>query len=455
MENLPLASGDNMIDDPRIKEAKRLILETLKDNQREINSVKPSKTDYKDLIESFNEIRGGSLYFPYLGEGIGKGPLVRLLDGSVKYDMISGIGPHFWGHSKSELILAAIDGAIEDIIIQGHLQQNEEALTLSRLLCKASGLDHCFLTTSGAMACENALKICFQHRFPASRVLAFEHCFMGRTLALSQVTDKPAYRDGLPPTLSVDYLPFYDSERPEESTKAAINKLKEHIHRYPKQHAVLCAELVQGEAGFYCGSSSFFKAISAVLKEEGILFFADEIQTFGRTEKLFAFQNYDIQDEVDIVSIGKLSLTCATLYRSFLKPRLGLLSQTFTSSSPILKASVWAVQDLISGGYYGKNGKLALLYNRFDSHFKSLKKRFPNLIEGPFGIGGMVAFTPFGGDAERVQKFVKKLFQAGVIAFTAGSNPTRVRFLIPGGCMTNEDVDAVMNIVEAVLKEDF
>ena len=65
------------------------------------------------------------------------------------------------------------------------------------------------------MANENALKAAFQKRFPANRVLAFEHGFAGRTLALSQVTDKPAYRKGLPETLAVDHIPFFDPARPQ------------------------------------------------------------------------------------------------------------------------------------------------------------------------------------------------------------------------------------------------
>ena len=54
-------------------------------------------------------------------------------------------------------------------------------------------LAHGFLTSSGAMANENALKAIFQKQHPAHRLLAFEHCFAGRTLALSQVTDKAAF----------------------------------------------------------------------------------------------------------------------------------------------------------------------------------------------------------------------------------------------------------------------
>ena len=60
------------------------------------------------------------------------------------------------------------------------------------------------------MANENALKLLFHYQPRKTRILAFEGCFIGRTLALASITDKAKYRDGLPGTLSVDYLPFFD-----------------------------------------------------------------------------------------------------------------------------------------------------------------------------------------------------------------------------------------------------
>lgn len=441
--------------DPRIEEGKKLILEAVQDHQRQLTQIRPPQQAltqaYQETLEAFQKIRGGKLYFPYLGSGWGHGPLVELLDGSVKYDMISGIGPHFWGHSHPALIDIALDAALSDTIMQGHLQQNQDALFLSQLLVKASGLDHCFLSSSGVMANENALKIAFQKKFPAHRILAFDKCFMGRTLTLSQITDKPAFREGLPPLLAVDYIPFYRAEAPEESTAHTLNILKKHLTRYPHQHAVMCFELVQGEAGFNIGTTAFFRAVMQVLKEHNVAIFVDEVQTFGRTPQLFAYQHFQLEDLVDIVSIGKLSQVCATLFRTDFQPQPGLLSQTFTSSTTALQTSHWIIQHLLSDGYFGPTGKIMRLHDRFEEHFKRLEAQWPERIQGPYGIGAMIAFTPFDGDHQRVARFVQDLFQAGVISFVAGQHPTRVRFLIPAGAMTLEDADAVMTIVEQIL----
>jgi acetylornithine/N-succinyldiaminopimelate aminotransferase len=444
--------------DPRLKEAKRLLMEAFENTQHAITHIRPPLPEliqsYKETLEAFQGIRGGKLYFPYLGSGCGHGPLVELLDGSIKYDMISGIGPHFWGHSHPPLIETAIDAALSDTIMQGHLQQNEDALLISQLLVKASGLDHCFLSSSGAMANENALKLALQKKSPASRILTFDKCFMGRTLTLSQITDKPSFREGLPLQLPVDYIPFYQADDPERSKTRSLNALTQHLTRYPHQHAVMCFELIQGEAGFNIGTTDFFISLMKVLKEHDISIFIDEIQTFGRTPQLFAYQYFQLEEFVDLVSIGKLSQVCATLFRSHLKPKAGLLSQTFTSSTIALQSSYWIIQHLLSGDFYGPNGKLVRLHARFEEHFKRMEARWPDRLHGHYGIGAMVIFTPFDGESQRVARFVQDLFQAGVIAFVAGSSPTRVRFLIPAGIMTLEDVDEVMRLVEQVLAQN-
>lgn len=441
--------------DPRLQEAKSLIKKTLEEYQSKITGIRPPQIDlkitYEHIINTFMEYRGGKLYFPFIGSGIGKGALVELMDGSHKYDMISGIGVHYWGHHHLDLLDASLEASLNDTIMQGHLQQNYETIELSRLLIEASKLDHCFLCSSGAMANENALKIAFQHRFPASRILAFEKCFMGRTLAMAQITDKPAYREGLPPVLNVDYIPFFNPESPKESTELAVNTLKKHLARYPNQHAAMCFELVQGEGGFFPGSTIFFEILMKILKEHKITILVDEVQTFGRTCQLFAFQHFGLDKYVDIVTIGKLSQVCATLFRKEFKPKPGLLSQTFTSSSTAIHAGHFIIKSLLTQNFFGNEGKISQIHRQFVNHFERIEKKYPHLLKGPYGIGGMIAFTPFNGEFNEVTEFIQNLYQAGVISFIAGSHPSRVRFLVPMGAITTHGVDEVMAIVEKVL----
>lgn len=444
-------------DDPRVKKAKELLAAALEDHQKKMVHVRPPQKHlvmtYQQILDSLSEYRGAKLYFPYIGSGFGNGVLVELLDGSIKYDFISGIGSHYWGHNHPDLLLSGIDAALSDTVMQGHLQQNFDSLELSEMLSKASGMDHVFLTSSGAMANENALKLAFQKKSPANRILAFEHCFMGRTLALSQISDKPAFREGLPLTYFVDYVPFYQPDKPEESTHHAVTILRQHLARYPKQHAVMCFELIHGEGGFYPGSSDFFKTLMSILKEHHITIFVDEIQTFGRTTSLFAFHYFKLEEYVDIVTIGKLSQVCATLFKNEFKPRPNLLSQTFTSSTAAIRAGKLILYQLMHHQYFGENGKIAQIHRYFVESFKKIESTSPHLIRGPYGIGAMIAFTPLDGEASQVAKFVQDLFHAGVISFVAGSHPTRVRFLVPIGAIRTQDIDQVMKIVEEVLKK--
>ena len=175
--------AESLLSDPRVAEAKKLLLTALGDHQRQLTSphgpLGDLKEAYAQSLAQFAELRGGALYYPYLASGIGRGPLVELADGSVKYDMISGIGVHYMGHSHPALLESSIDAALADTIMQGNLQQNMPSLEVCRLLVdfapqQGAAIKHVFLTTSGAMANENALKLVLSKRSPASRFLSFE-----------------------------------------------------------------------------------------------------------------------------------------------------------------------------------------------------------------------------------------------------------------------------------------
>lgn len=443
--------------DPRVAKAKQMLHEALQDRQKEITGIRPPldsrKEEYAEFVKKFAGYRGSPLWHPYIGSGIGNGALVELADGSIKYDFISGIGVHYFGHNHPDLLSAGIDAALSDIVMQGNLQQNLDTLELTELLLKYSGLDHCFLTSSGAMANENAFKIAFQKKHPANRILAFEKSFAGRTLTLSQVSDKPSFREGLPQNTFVDYLPFFDANDPDRSTVRTLAALNKILRRYPQQHALMCFEMIQGEAGFFSASKYFFESIMKVLKGHQIAIISDEIQCFGRTSELFAFQHFGLESYIDIATIGKLAHVCATLFTQNYKPHPGLLSQTFTSSTAAIKACKIILEGLIKGGYFGPQGKITAFSTHFISQLHQFSEKHPQLMQGPFGIGSMIAFTPFEGEAETTTRFVHRLFEAGVISFVAGTHPTRVRFLIPVGGITFEDIDRVVQIIQTCLLE--
>lgn len=447
---------------PKVIEAKKILLEALTKEQQHITKIKPGNSeltnDYLKLIKEFSENRGGQLYFDYLASGIGNGVLVELADGSIKYDLINGIGVHHFGHSHPKIIEACLDAALSDTVMQGNLQQNPASAKLVKTFLNAANKNgahfkHAFLTSTGVMAGENAFKIAFQKNHPADRVFVFEKCFMGRTLALSQFTDKAAYRVGLPANYKIDYVPFFDKNDPKGSTEHALNFIKQQWHRYPNQYAAMSFELILGEGGFYPGQKEFYKTLMTELKKHNIAILVDEVQSFARTTELFAFQYFELDDYVDIVWLGKASQACATLYRGEFKPKPGLLSQTFTASTTAIAAGQVILDELLNENYLGENGKIAKWQTEFHKRLNNLSQKYPEKIAGPYGVGAMVAFTPFQGEKEKVVQFVKALFKNGIISFMAGENPTRCRFLLPVGALKESDLNPIFEILEKTLTE--
>tara|TARA_B100001121_G_C18699945_1_gene627042 strand:+ start:9620 stop:10990 length:1371 start_codon:yes stop_codon:yes gene_type:complete len=443
---------NNLLNDERIIKAKELINDTIKEYQSKfVNKINASSSSMKKNLDQAKTLRGGRLFFPYISSGLGNGSKVLLTDGSIKLDFINGIGAHF-GHSLEILRNASIDATIEDTIMQGNLQQNERSFELMKLLISTSKMDHCILTSSGAMANENGLKLLFHHAPGKQRILAFEDCFMGRSISLAQITDKAKYRQGLPSTIDVDYIPFFDWRSPKKSTQKTIQVIHRYLKRYPYQYAGICMELIQGEGGYNIGNTEFFKTIIHIMKNEKIPILVDEVQTFGRTSELFSSSHFNIIQDIDIITIGKLSQACATLYRKNLTPEPGLISQTYTSSTTAIECGYQIINYLIQNHHFGQKGKNIVFGNYFNSLLKKIAKKKPNKVSGPYGIGGMLAFTPYNGDPVKVNHLLMRLFQNGLMGFTTGSYPQRIRFLLPLGAVTNHDIEEAIQIIEHSLK---
>lgn len=448
---------DSPLQDPRITGALSLLRSFVEEKQQALKKPKPPdpslSTSFQELLTRAERARGAPLWHPYISSGMGRGSLVQLLDGSVKIDFISGIGTHP-GHLLPELLEAQLEGILQDQIMQGNLQQSYLPLQLMEELLAASQLDHAFLTTSGAMACENGLKIALQHNYPRHRILAFSRCFMGRSCTLSRITDKASYREGLPESLPVDYLPYYQPDQGKESSAASLARMRELINRYPREYALFTLELIQGEGGgFVAPPRDFFLPLLEEARQAGMLILFDEVQTFGRTEKLFAYQALQLEEFADIVTIGKLLQSCATLFRHSVAPRPGLLSQTFTASTSAIATGRLILHKLLTEGYFGEEGQNMRRHRHFLHHLEQLASRYPGKISGPYGRGMMVAFTPGRGTIEEATKWVRTLFAKGVVAFISGHGPIRVRFLPPVLSATEEEIDQVAEICEEICKE--
>ena len=469
--------ADTLLDNPAVSGGIDSIIRELREAQSSITGVRPPaeelRVGYEQYLAQVEKDKGRKPVFPYVGSGLGNGPLVELADGSVKWDMINGIGVSMFGHSHPGMTEAAIRGALADTVMQGNLQFNREAIDFAQLLVEEAGrtsrITKCFLTNSGAMANESALKVCLQKTGgKAPRILAFSHNFMGRTIVLSQIGDSAAGRVGIPLNVQVDYMPFYDPQLGQDSIDDALSRLQEYIDRYPGQHACFAMELIQGEGGFNIGSREFFEPLMKLCRENDIPVMVDEIQTFGRTETMFHFESLGLGEYVDVVTIGKMSQVCACLYTEDMNPKPGLLSGTFIGSSVGLQVGKKMLETMRDGGYYGPDGRIATLHQAFRQRAESLVKNHSQFFgpipnnsglerhatgpPGPYGgIGGMMRFTPFGGDKAMILKSIHAMFEEGVIAFYCGHGPFHIRFLAPVGVMEPEQFDDVFAIVERAL----
>ena len=446
--------------DPRIAEAKQLIADAVKEYGQSL-SVRPAneslRDDYAAWLDRLTSVRGGPPIWPYLSGGFGRGPYVELGDGSVKLDFICGIGVHGAGHSDLGMIGASIDAAIEDTVMQGNLQQNPSSVELMEMLIGmaqsgGAALPHCLLSTSGAMANENALKIALHHASPADRVIAFENAFAGRTLAMASLTDRPNYRMGLPLAVTVDYLPFLDPANHAQSQRSAVDQLHRLLDRHPGRYAAFWAEPIAGEGGYYPGSHDFFTALCQPLRDAGVPIIFDEVQTFARTSRPFAFQHFQLDRFADIVTVGKITQVCATLYCEQMKPTGPILSQTFTGSTASIATGLETLRRLDQGNCFGLDGSNLSLSKYFRDGLEGLAKSYPTLIRGPFGEGMMVALTPGDGSFEFAKKLMMRLFDIGLLGFVCGAEPTRIRFLPPPLTTSKEHIDHAISLLEEGLR---
>ena len=437
-----------------------LVSKTLRANSQ-LNGIKPpvsgQQKSYQSLCQKIGEWRGRPLFFEYVGTGRGNGPYVELQDGSVKLDFINGIGIHILGHSHPEVLKASVSGALSDVVIQGNLQPNREyGELLSQLLkvaAQGSRIQHVWPTTCGAMAGENALKMARQKMQGARKIIAMDNAFAGRSMMMAEITDNPAFRQGLPSYDEVLRIPFYDKNNPLSSQKA-VDQLEEHIKNHRGDICVFCFEPMQGEGGYNVAPRDYFLPLLNICRREGIPIWFDEVQTFCRTGEFFAYQTLGLGEYADLVTVAKSLQGGATLYTSELNPKPGLVSGTFAGSSSAL-ASGWAILDHLSqGGYMGAEGRVARLHKEFVGMLEALNQKgsCQGQLSDAGGLGLMVGVTPLDGSREKMVQLTKALFKNGVICFGCGRGPFRLRFLLPA-ILESQHIQEAQKIFELSIQE--
>ena len=75
-----------------------------------------------------------------------------------------------------------------------------------------------------------------------------------------------------------------------------------------------------------------------------------------------------------------------------------------------------------------------------------LSKSSEGFFNSVSGLGLMFAFKIKDGNKTDTANFIKKLFDNGIICFSCGKNPYKIRFLLPL-CLNPEHIDEIFSIL--------
>ena len=224
----------------------------------------------------------------------GKGSWLTDQNGKRYLDFLQGWAVNCLGHCNPGIVNALHQQA-QKLINPSPAFYNEPMIRLSDLLTENSCFDKVFFANSGAEANEGAIKLARKwgqlQKNGAYEIITFDHSFHGRTLATMSASGKPGWD-----TMFAPQVPGFP--------KAELNDINSVKKCITDKSVAVMLEPVQGEGGVIPCDDQFMRDLCQLTKEHNLLLIVDEVQAgFGRTGKLFAYQNYGI--EPDIMSLGK------------------------------------------------------------------------------------------------------------------------------------------------------
>jgi taurine---2-oxoglutarate transaminase len=172
-----------------------------------------------------------------------------------------------------------------------------------------------FFTNAGADANENAIKIARMYT-GRNKVLSRYRSYHGSSFGAGNLTGEPR-RFPLEPGIP-GFIKFFDPyiyreaiEFPSEeaATKFYLTKLEEQInYEGTDSIAAIVMETITGSNGVIIPPKGYLPGVRALCDKYGIVMICDEVMAgWGRTGKMFAFENFDIKP--DLVSFAK-GVTC-------------------------------------------------------------------------------------------------------------------------------------------------
>jgi len=360
----------------------------------------------------------------------GKGTIVKDSNGKQYLDFTSGIAVCCLGHAHPALV-KTIQEQSEKIWHTSNLFESPGQVALAESLVQDNHLAHALFCNSGAEANEAAIKLARKHT-GKHHIITFKNSFHGRTFGAMSATGQEKIQKGFGPMVDqFTYLPFNDVEALENAIDDSV--------------AAIMLEVIQGEGGIHEVTEEFAQAINEICGNSDILLIVDEVQTgIGRTGTRFAFEQTALKP--DIVSMAKGLgggfpiggiLGTAEIYETFGPGSHG----TTYGGNPLAVAVAQTVIDHVF-----KSSFLDEVQEKSQYLIKKLNEALPQDQYEVRGKGLLI-----GVDCgKEVGSFVAKAEEEGLLLVAAGPQVLR---LLPPLTVTNEEIDAAVEILKKILVE--
>lgn len=382
--------------------------------------------NYRELIDNYEVA-----VYPKRDLVIVKGKDATVWDETGKefIDCAAGIGVATIGHSNPTVV-KAITKQAETLITNACVFYNDtRALFLEKLNeITPDGLNRAFLTNSGTEAMEAAIKFA---RISTGKTdfITTMRGFHGRTLGSLSGTHKPEYRKPFEPLVpGFSFVPYNNLEKME----IAITK----------ETAGIILEVIQGEGGVNIASQEYIKGVRELCDKHDVLLIIDEIQTgFCRTGKMFAIEHFGVTPDIMTVAKGIAGgfPVGAAICSDKVMIGFGQHGTTF-GGNPLASAAGLAAIDFMLKNNLAEEAKKKgdYLINKLnvDELSKVRNIRYKGLMIG-------IELK------EKVQPFLLKLMEEGIIAMPAGK--IVLRFL-PPAVISYEQLDKVAEVLNRILK---
>lgn len=359
----------------------------------------------------------------------GEGALLWDNQGKQYIDCMAGQGVGNIGHCNEAVATAIAYQSRRLMIATGSFYNDQRGKLMKKLVSLTSpDLNRVFLCNSGTESVEAALKFARVSTGKTEFICAMRG-FHGRSFGALSATFNKKYRDPFQPVVpGFKFVPFNNFEKLE---KAASDDT-----------AAIMLEPVQGEGGVHPGDPDYFRAVNNLCTERNILLIIDEIQTgFCRTGTFFAYESSGIIPDMLLLakSIAGGFPMGAVLCSDKIKVAFGQHGTTFGGNPLACSAALAAIDFMLEQDLPAQaREKGAYFTKQFPaSDFQQIRE----VRQRGLMIGIELK--------EKVQPYIDRLQQAGILALPAG--PTVLR-LLPPLVITYEQMDRVVDELKTVLK---